>query len=144
VLTPEKGSRSWGTPATDPIADLLTRIRNAQRANHDQLEVPGSKVKLEIVKILAQERYIKGYEWKDDDKQGYITVFLKYGPRRERVITDIQRVSKPGIRVYKKTTEIPRVLNGMGMAIISTSRGLMPDREARRQKLGGEVICTVW
>jgi small subunit ribosomal protein S8 len=144
VLTPEKGSRSWGTPATDPIADLLTRIRNAQRANHDQLEVPGSKVKLEIVKLLAQERYIKGYEWKDDDKQGYITVFLKYGPRRERVITDIQRVSKPGIRVYKKTTEIPRVLNGMGMAIISTSRGLMPDREARRQKLGGEVICTVW
>src|ERR1051326_8069088 len=129
---------------TDPIADLLTRIRNAQRANHDQLVVPGSKVKLEIVKILAQERYIKGYEWKDDDKQGVITVFLKYGPRRERVITDIQRVSKPGIRVYKKTTEVPRVLNGMGIAIISTSSGLVTDREARREHLGGEVLCTVW
>jgi len=129
---------------TDPIADLLTRIRNAQRANHDQLELPGSKVKLEIVKILAQERYIKGFEWKDDDKQGRIVVYLKYGPRRERVITQIKRISKPGIRVYKKTTELPRVLNGMGMAIISTPQGLMPDREARRQRLGGEVICNVW
>jgi len=128
---------------TDPIADLLTRIRNAQRANHDQLDIPGSKVKLEIVKILAQERYVRGYEWLDDDKQGKIRVFLKYGPRRERVITDIQRVSKPGIRIYKKTTEIPRVLNGMGMAIISTPKGLMPDREARRQRWGGDVICRV-
>lgn len=129
---------------TDPIADLLTRIRNAQRANHDQLECPGSKLKLEIVKILAQERYIQGYEWRDDDKQGKIIIFLKYGPRRERVITDIQRVSKPGIRVYKKSTELPRVLNGMGMAIVSTPKGLMTDREARRQHLGGEVLCTVW
>ena len=129
---------------TDPIADLLTRIRNAQRANHDQLKCPGSKVKLEIVKILAQERYIKGFEWIDDEKQGEIIVHLKYGPRRERVITNIKRVSKPGIRVYKKTTELPRVLNGMGMAIISTPKGLMADREARRQHLGGEVICTVW
>jgi small subunit ribosomal protein S8 len=129
---------------TDPIADLLTRIRNAQRANHDDLEVPGSKLKLEIVKLLAQENYIKGYEWIDDDKQGKIKVFLKYGPRRERVITDIQRVSKPGIRVYKASTELPRVLNGMGLAIVSTSKGLMTDREARRQRLGGEVLCTVW
>jgi len=129
---------------TDPVADLLTRIRNAQRANHDDLEIPGSKLKLEIVKLLAQEKYIKGYEWQDDDKQGKIKVFLKYGPRRERVITDIQRVSKPGIRVYKPTTGLPRVLNGMGMAIISTSKGLMTDREARRQRLGGEVLCTVW
>jgi small subunit ribosomal protein S8 len=129
---------------TDPIADLLTRIRNAHRANHDQLEVPGSKIKLEIVKILAQEQYIKGYEWKDDDKQGVIRVFLKYGPRRERIISNIQRVSKPGIRVYKKTTELPRVMNGLGMAIVSTSQGLMTDREARRQHLGGEVLCTVW
>jgi small subunit ribosomal protein S8 len=129
---------------TDPIADLLTRIRNAQRANHDDLQIPGSKLKLEIVKLLAQEKYINGYEWIDDDKQGKIKVFLKYGPRRERVITDIQRVSKPGIRVYKGSTELPRVLNGMGLAIISTSKGLMTDREARRQRLGGEVLCTVW
>ena len=96
------------------------------------------------MKILAQERYIKGYQWIDDDKQGVIRIFLKYGPRRERVITDIQRVSKPGIRVYKKSTELPRVLNGLGMAIVSTPKGLMPDREARRQHLGGEVLCTVW
>jgi len=129
---------------TDPIADLLTRIRNAQRANHDQLDCPGSKLKLEVVKILAQEHYIQGYQWIDDDKQGVIRVFLKYGPRREKVITDIQRVSKPGIRVYKKNTELPRVLNGMGMAIVSTSKGLMTDREARRQHLGGEVMATVW
>ena len=88
--------------------------------------------------------YLDGLPLPDDDKQGKIIVYLKYGPRRERVITNIQRVSKPGIRVYKKTTELPRVLNGMGMAIISTPKGLMPDREARRQRLGGEVICTVW
>jgi small subunit ribosomal protein S8 len=129
---------------TDPVADLLTRIRNAQRANHDQLDCPGSKLKLEIVKILAQERYIKGFQWIDDEKQGAIRVFLKYGPRRERVITDIQRVSKPGIRVYKKSKELPRVLNGLGMAIVSTPKGLMTDRDARKQQLGGEVLCTVW
>jgi small subunit ribosomal protein S8 len=129
---------------TDPVADLLTRIRNAQRANHDQLDCPGSKLKLEIVKILAQERYIRSFQWIDDEKQGVIRVFLKYGPRRERVITDIQRVSKPGIRVYKKSKELPRVLNGLGMAIVSTPKGLMTDREARRQQLGGEVLCTVW
>lgn len=129
---------------TDPIADLLTRIRNAQRANHDDLECPGSKLKLEIVKLLTQQNYLKGYQWVDDDKQGKIKIYLKYGPRRERVITDIQRVSKPGIRVYKKSTELPRVLNGMGMAIVSTPQGLMTDREARRQHLGGEVLCTVW
>src|SRR5207245_7600630 len=85
-----------------------------------------------------------GFEWKDDDKQGKIVVFLKYGPRRERVITGIKRISKPGIRVYKKTTELPRVLNGMGMAIISTPKGVLPDREARRQQLGGEIVRTVW
>jgi small subunit ribosomal protein S8 len=129
---------------TDPVADLLTRIRNAQRANHDQLDCPGSKLKLEIVKILAQERYIRGFQWMDDEKQGTLRVFLKYGPRRERVITDIQRVSKPGIRVYKKSKELPRVLNGLGMAIVSTPKGLMTDRDARRQQLGGEVLCTVW
>jgi len=129
---------------TDPIADLLTRIRNAQRANHDQLDCPGSKLKLEVVKLLAQEHYIQSYQWIDDDKQGVIRILLKYGPRREKVITDIQRVSKPGIRVYKKNTELPRVLNGMGMAIVSTSKGLMTDREARRRHVGGEVLATVW
>src|SRR5436309_13792645 len=118
---------------TDPIADLLTSIRNAQRANHDQLDCPGSKLKLEVVKLLAREQFIRGYQWMDDDKQGVIRVFLKYGPRREKVITDIQRVSKPGIRVYKNHAQLPRVLNGMGMAISSTGKGLMTDREDARE-----------
>jgi len=106
--------------------------------------VPGLEAQTGDREDPGQERYIKGYQWIDDDKQGVIRIFLKYGPRRERVITDIQRVSKPGIRVYKKSTELPRVLNGLGMAIVSTPKGLMPDREARRQHLGGEVLCTVW
>jgi len=129
---------------TDPIADLLTRIRNANSANHDSVDIPTSKLKLAIVRILADEKFINGFQTIEASPQGTIRVFLKYGPRRERVITNIKRVSKPGIRVYKKSTELPRVMNGMGMAIISTSQGLMPDREARRQHLGGEVFCTVW
>ncbi len=129
---------------TDPVADLLTRIRNAARAGHEQVEIPGSRLKLEIVKILAQEKFIRGYQFISDEKQGIIRVFLKYGPKREPVLNQLKRVSKPGLRVYAPADRIPRVLNGMGIAILSTSRGLLPDRECRRQHIGGEVLCHVW
>ena len=129
---------------TDPVADLLTRIRNAARAGHEQVEIPGSRLKLEIVKILAQEKVIRGYQFISDEKQGILRVFLKYGPKREPVVSDLQPVSKPGLRVYAPSTEIPRVMNGMGIAILSTSRCLLPDRECRRQHVGGEVLCYVW
>ena len=129
---------------TDPVADLLTRIRNAQRAGHEQVEIPGSKLKLEIVKILAQEKFIRGYQFISDEQQGIIRVYLKYGAKREPVVTQLKRVSKPGLRVYAAADKIPRPLNGMGIAILSTSRGVMPDREARRQRVGGEVLCYVW
>jgi small subunit ribosomal protein S8 len=129
---------------TDPIADLLTRIRNGSRAGHDQVEIPGSRMKLEIVKILAQEKFIRGYQFIQDDKQGIIRVFLRYGPKREPVLNQLKRISKPGLRVYAGADRIPRVLNGMGIAILSTSRGLMPDRDCRKQHVGGEVICEVW
>lgn len=129
---------------TDPVADLLTRIRNAARAGHEQVEIPGSRLKLEIVKILAQEKFIRGYQFISDEKQGILRVFLKYGPKREPILSDLKRVSKPGLRVYAPSSEIPRVMNGMGIAILSTSRGLLPDRECRRQHVGGEVLCYVW
>ncbi len=129
---------------TDPIADLLTRIRNASRAGHEQVEIPGSRLKLEIVKILAQEKFIRGYQSIQDDKQGIIRVFLKYSAKREPVLSQLKRVSKPGLRVYSPATKIPRVVNGLGIAILSTSSGVLPDREARRRKLGGEVLCYVW
>jgi small subunit ribosomal protein S8 len=129
---------------TDPIADLLTRIRNAQRANHDQVEIPASKLKLEIVRILAEEKFIKGYQQLPDDKQGTIRVFLKYGPKRERVITNLKRVSKPGLRVYRRAQEVPRVLGGMGISILSTSKGVLTDAQARREHVGGELLCQVW
>jgi small subunit ribosomal protein S8 len=129
---------------TDPIADLLTRIRNANSANHDQVEIPGSKLKLEICRILAEEKFIRGFQFLPDDKQGVIRVSLKYGPKRERVITNLKRVSKPGLRVYKRSGEIPRVQGGLGVAIVSTSKGLMTDVQARRQHVGGEVLCQVW
>ena len=129
---------------TDPIADLLTRIRNASRAGHEQVEIPGSRLKLEVVKILAQEKFIRGYQFIQDDKQGIIRVFLKYGAKRQPVLTGLKRVSKPGLRVYTPAEKLSRVQNGMGIAILSTSRGLLPDRECRRQHVGGEVICHVW
>lgn len=129
---------------TDPISDLLTRIRNAQRANHDEVEIPASKLKLEIVRILAEERFIKGYQKIEDGKQGMIRVQLKYGGRREPVITNLKRVSKPGIRVYRRAEEVKRVLGGMGIAILSTSRGVLTDAQARKQHVGGEVLCEVW
>jgi small subunit ribosomal protein S8 len=130
---------------TDPIADLLTRIRNANRAKHDQVEIPGSKLKLEIVKILLDEKFINGYQFIEDDKQGTIRVFLKYdGPRREKVITNLRRVSKPGLRVYTGSEKIPLVRGGMGITILSTSQGVMTGRNARRKKIGGELLCEVW
>ena len=116
---------------TDPIADFLTRIRNANMVRHESLEVPASKTKLEIANILKAEGFIKNFDYTSDDKQGVIRVFLKYGPNNERVITGLKRISKPGLRVYAKTGDIPKVLNGLGIAIVSTSEGVITDKEAR-------------
>ena len=128
---------------TDPIADMLTRIRNANQAKHEVVEMPASRLKLEILEVLKNEGYIAEYEKIEDGKQGVIRVTLKY-VNKERVIKGIKRISKPGLRVYAKSTELPQVLNGLGVAIISTSNGVMTDREARKNKLGGEVIAFVW
>ncbi|GAB6934790.1 MAG: 30S ribosomal protein S8 [Bacillota bacterium] len=129
---------------TDPIADMLTRIRNANLVRHDMVEVPASKLKREIAEILKREGFIRDAEYIDDGKQGILRIFLKYGPNNERVITGIKRISKPGLRVYAKKDEIPRVLGGLGIAILSTSKGVMTDKEARKANVGGEVICYVW
>ena len=129
---------------TDPVADLLTRIRNANRANHESLQIAGSKLKVEIVKILQQEGFIKSYEVIPDPKQDQIKVFLRYGPKREKVLTNLRRVSKPGLRVYSGRDNLPRVLRGLGIAILTTSHGVMTDKDARRRGSGGEVLCYVW
>ncbi len=129
---------------TDPIADMLTRIRNASSARHEKVVVPASGLKARIAEVLKDEGYIKDYVRHEDGAQGAITILLKYGADREPAISDIKRVSKPGLRRYVPTDAIPRVLNGMGIAILSTSKGVMVDREARKQKVGGELICTVW
>lgn len=129
---------------TDPIADLLTRIRNANLANHDTVEVPASKLNIEILRILRDEGFIKGFELLKDAKFPTARIELKYGPKREKVITNLKRVSKPGLRVYAKRDKIPRVLRGLGIAILSTSKGVMTDREARKLGVGGEVLCYVW
>ena len=129
---------------TDPIADFLTRIRNANMVKHEVLEVPASKIKGDIAEILKREGFIRDVEYIEDDKQGVIRVFLKYGKSGERVITNLKRISKPGLRVYTKSNEVPRVLGGLGIAIISTSKGVMTDKEARQAKAGGEVVCYVW
>ncbi|MBO7747548.1 MULTISPECIES: 30S ribosomal protein S8 [Paenibacillus] len=129
---------------SDPIADMLTRIRNANVVRHETVEMPASKVKKQIAEILKREGFIRDAEYIEDNKQGIIRIFLKYGPNQERVITGLKRISKPGLRVYTKSTEVPRVLGGLGMAIISTSKGVMTDKEARQQKSGGEVVCYVW
>lgn len=129
---------------TDPIADLLTRIRNANMVYHESLEVASSNLKKEIVDILKREGFIRDYEYIEDDKQGILRIFLKYGPNNERVITGLKRISKPGLRVYVKADEVPKVLNGLGIAIISTSKGVLTDKEARAQRVGGEVIAYVW
>ncbi len=129
---------------TDPIGDMLTRIRNASSARHEKCVMPASGLKQRIAEVLKEEGYIKDFLVHKDDKQGAITVLLKYSADREPAISDIKRVSKPGLRRYVPTDSIPRVLNGMGIAILSTSKGVMVDREARKQKVGGELICTIW
>jgi small subunit ribosomal protein S8 len=129
---------------TDPIGDMLTRIRNASAARHEKVLVPASRLKVKIAEVLREEGFIKDFVRHEDGAQGAITIMLKYSGDREPAIGDIKRVSKPGLRRYVPHTEIPRVLNGMGIAILSTSNGVMVDREARKQKVGGELICTVW
>jgi len=129
---------------TDPIADMLTRIRNANSVMHDHVDVPNSRVKVAIAKILKDEGFIKYYKVMRTTKQGTIRVFLKYGPNRERVINGIDRVSKPGLRRYVKAQEIPRVRGGLGVVVVSTSHGIMTGRECRRQNVGGEIICSIW
>jgi small subunit ribosomal protein S8 len=129
---------------TDPLADMLTRIRNASTARHEKVDIPASKLKLELARILKEEGYIKNYKLSKDDKQGTIRVFLKYEENKRPVIEGIRRVSKPGRRVYAGNEEIPRMLGGLGISIVSTSRGLMTDQQARQQKVGGEILCSVW
>ncbi|KJD52631.1 30S ribosomal protein S8, partial [Bacillus amyloliquefaciens] len=124
--------------------DMLTRIRNANMVRHEKLEIPASKLKREIAEILKREGFIRDVEFIEDNKQGIIRVFLKYGQNNERVITGLKRISKPGLRVYAKSNEVPRVLNGLGIAILSTSQGVLTDKEARAKQAGGEVLAYVW
>ncbi|MGH7740681.1 MAG: 30S ribosomal protein S8 [Candidatus Eiseniibacteriota bacterium] len=129
---------------SDPVADFLTCVRNAVRAKHRKVDVPASKMKTELTKVLLRERYINNFKVIDDSRQGMLRVYLKYGAGDESVITNIKRVSTPGRRVYVGKDEIPRVMGGLGNSIVSTSRGLMSDREAREAGLGGELVCQVW
>jgi len=129
---------------TDPVADMISRIRNGVRAKLPRVDIPSSKLKVEIARILKDEGYITNFKLTEDDKQGMIRVFLKYGPGMERVITDVQRVSRPGCRIYCGKDQIPRVYGGLGINILSTSRGLMTGRSAAREGVGGEILCNVW
>ena len=129
---------------TDPIADLLTRIRNANQMRYNEVVIPSSNMKLEIVKILEREGFIASYKIEKNEVQDNIIVTLKYGKNKERVISGLKRISKPGLRVYAKAEEVPTVLNGLGIAIVSTSKGLMTGKEARKENLGGEVLAYVW
>lgn len=129
---------------TDPIADMLTRIRNANVVKHETVDVPASNIKKELSRILLEEGFIRGYDVIEDGKQGIIRIQLKYGQTGERVISGLKRISKPGMRVYADKHEVPRVLNGLGISIISTSKGILTDKQARKANVGGEVICYVW
>ena len=129
---------------TDPIADMLTRIRNANVVKHETVDVPASNMKKELSRILLEEGFIRGYDVIEDGKQGIIRIQLKYGQSGERVISGLKRISKPGMRVYADKHEVPRVLNGLGISIISTSKGILTDKQARKANVGGEVICYVW
>ena len=129
---------------TDTIADMLTRIRNANAMRYTEVSVPASKLKEELARILKEEGFIEDYKIVDKDVQGNIVLTLKYGKNKERVITGLKRISKPGLRVYAKSSEIPKVLNGLGIAIISTSQGIMTDKEARKENIGGEVLAYIW
>jgi small subunit ribosomal protein S8 len=129
---------------TDPIADMLARIRNCSMAEHEKVDIPASKMKIRIAELLKEEGFIRNFRFIEDRRQGTLRVYLKYGPGQERVITGLRRVSKPGRRLYVKAERIPTVLGGMGVAILSTPRGVLADREARRLRVGGEVLCYVW
>ena len=129
---------------TDTIADMLTRIRNANQMRYQDVSVPASNLKVSLAKILKDEGFIEDYKLVNDNVQGTILLTLKYGQNKERVITGLKRISKPGLRVYAKAGEVPKVLNGLGIAIISTSHGVMTDKEARKENLGGEVLCYIW
>ncbi len=129
---------------TDPVADMLTRIRNANDAKHESVEVPASNMKKAIAQILVDEGYVKAFTVTEDGKQGMMNITLKYGPNKAKVIQGIKRVSKPGLRVYASSEEMPKVIRGMGIAIVSTSKGVMTDKAARRQNVGGEVLAYVW
>ncbi|MGI5853155.1 MAG: 30S ribosomal protein S8 [Bacillota bacterium] len=129
---------------TDPIADMLTRIRNANIVRDKVVEVPASTIKSELARILKEEGYVDDYEQVNDGKQGIIRLYLKYGPGRERVITGLKRISRPGLRIYAQKHQIPKVLGGLGIAVLSTSRGIMSDKAARQEGIGGEVLCYIW
>jgi len=129
---------------SDPIADMLTRIRNANMVRHEKLEVPASNLKKQVAEILKREGFIRDVEYVEDNKQGIIRIFLKYGKDNERVITGLKRISKPGLRVYAKTNEVPKVLNGLGIALVSTSQGVLTDKEARAKQVGGEILAYIW
>ncbi|MEX6217426.1 30S ribosomal protein S8 [Mammaliicoccus sciuri] len=129
---------------SDPIADMLTRVRNANIVRHEKLELPASNIKKEIAEILKKEGFVKSVEYIEDDKQGVIRMFLKYGQNNERVITGLKRISKPGLRVYAKADELPKVLNGLGIALVSTSEGVLTDKDARQRGIGGEVLAYIW
>ena len=129
---------------TDTIADMLTRIRNANSAKHDSVDVPASNVKKAIAQILLDEGYISNFTVVDDGKQGVIKIALKYGPNKSQIITGLRRVSKPGLRIYSNVEDMPKVMKGLGIAILSTSKGIMTDKQARRENIGGEVLAFVW
>jgi len=129
---------------SDPLADMLTRIRNAVMVRYETVDVPMSNLKVDVAKVLRQEGYINDYEIIEDSKQGVLRISLKYGPKNERVISGIRRVSKPGLRQYVKADDIPKVLSGLGISILSTSKGVITDREARRLRIGGEILCEAW
>jgi small subunit ribosomal protein S8 len=138
------GRRYTKMQTTDPIADMLTRIRNANSAKHEYVNVPASKIKKSVADILLEEGYIKKYEYIEDGKQGIIKIKLKYGEDKAKVISGLKRISKPGLRVYAPKDDLPRVLGGLGIAIISTSHGIMTDKKARRSGIGGEVMAFIW
>ena len=129
---------------SDPLADMLTRIRNAVMVRYETVDVPMSNLKVDVAKVLRQEGFITDYEIIEDNKQGILRITLKYGPQNEKVISGIRRVSKPGLRQYVKADDIPKVLSGLGISILSTSKGVITDREARRLRIGGEILCEAW
>ena len=129
---------------TDPIADMLTRLRNANTAKHETVDVPASNMKKSIAEILLEEGYIKNFQIIDNNKQGVIRIALKYGENKTKIISGLRRISKPGLRVYANCEELPKVLKGLGIAIVSTSKGIMTDKKARQEKVGGEVLAYVW